>query len=111
MDSTRRPRGSCGRGVEESSPARSSAGWSNPDDLFEEDAAGEPTPKRKYEQLPWVPRIAQIFADVPKPRWAKMYATGLERGNSSIGYVAISTIFLREHNRLCRELARRIPTG
>jgi len=39
-------------------------------------------------------------------RKPKLYATGLERGNSSIGYVAISTIFLREHNRLCRELAK-----
>ena len=30
-----------------------------------------------------------------------LYATGLERGNSTILYTAISTIFIREHNRLC----------
>jgi heme peroxidase len=41
-----------------------------------------------------------------KSRKGKLYATGLERGNSSVGYVAISTIFMREHNRLARELKR-----
>lgn len=44
----------------------------------------------------------------PEQRDAKfdrLYATGLERGNSSVGYVALSTIFLREHNRICRELS------
>ena len=39
-------------------------------------------------------------------RLDKLYATGLERGNSSVGYVALSTIFLREHNRICQELSR-----
>jgi prostaglandin-endoperoxide synthase 2 len=39
-----------------------------------------------------------------KDRKGKLYATGLERGNSSIGYVAISTIFMREHNRLASKL-------
>jgi prostaglandin-endoperoxide synthase 2 len=34
-------------------------------------------------------------------RLDKLYATGLERGNSSVGYVALSTVFLREHNRIC----------
>ena len=38
-------------------------------------------------------------------RLDKLYATGLERGNSSVGYVALSTIFLREHNRICQELS------
>ncbi len=40
----------------------------------------------------------------------KLYATGLERGNSSVGYVAISVIFLREHNRIASELAARNPS-
>jgi prostaglandin-endoperoxide synthase 2 len=34
-----------------------------------------------------------------------LYATGLERGNSTILYTAISSIFVREHNRLCGVLA------
>ena len=38
-------------------------------------------------------------------RLDRLYATGLERGNSSVGYVALSTIFLREHNRICRVLS------
>jgi prostaglandin-endoperoxide synthase 2 len=39
-------------------------------------------------------------------RLDRLYATGLDRGNSSVGYVALSTIFLREHNRICQELSR-----
>jgi len=40
-------------------------------------------------------------------RLGKLYATGLERGNSSVGYAALSIVFLREHNRICDELAKR----
>ena len=39
-----------------------------------------------------------------------LYATGLERGNTNIGYVACSTLFLREHNRLAAEICRRHPS-
>lgn len=39
----------------------------------------------------------------------RAYATGLERGNSTLGYVAISTLFLREHNRLCEGLHTAYP--
>jgi prostaglandin-endoperoxide synthase 2 len=46
--------------------------------------------------------------EVPGPERDKrklgLYATGLERGNSTILYTAISTIFIREHNRLCDEV-------
>ena len=38
-------------------------------------------------------------------RLDRLYATGLERGNSSVGYVALSLVFLREHNRICRVLS------
>jgi len=37
------------------------------------------------------------------------YAAGLERANSTIVYSALNTIFLREHNRLARELATTYP--
>lgn len=33
-----------------------------------------------------------------------MYAAGLERGNASVGYTMFSTLFLREHNRICELL-------
>jgi prostaglandin-endoperoxide synthase 2 len=42
-------------------------------------------------------------------RKAKLFVTGLERGNSTIYYSAINTVFMREHNRLCREIAKRHP--
>jgi prostaglandin-endoperoxide synthase 2 len=38
-----------------------------------------------------------------------LYATGLERGNSTILYTAISSVFVREHNRLCALLERANP--
>ena len=38
-------------------------------------------------------------------RWDRMYATGLERGNSTILYTALSTMCVREHNRIANALA------
>ena len=34
-------------------------------------------------------------------------ASGLERGNSTVGYTALNTLFLREHNRVCDLLKAR----
>jgi prostaglandin-endoperoxide synthase 2 len=42
-------------------------------------------------------------------RWENMYATGLDRGNSTIFYTALSTMCVREHNRLAGEIARIRP--
>lgn len=42
-------------------------------------------------------------------RWTRMYAAGLERGNSTILYTAISTMCLREHNLVAGELAKLHP--
>jgi prostaglandin-endoperoxide synthase 2 len=42
-------------------------------------------------------------------RKSHLYATGLERGNSTVIYAAISTIFIREHNRICGLLAAKFP--
>ncbi|MET0341330.1 MAG: peroxidase family protein [Polyangiales bacterium] len=52
------------------------------------------------------PDFRQMSDEEKAQRKLGLYATGLERGNSSIGYTAISTLFLREHNRLCSLLAR-----
>ncbi|MCH8212866.1 MAG: cyclooxygenase [Proteobacteria bacterium] len=67
--------------------------------------------KEEYENLPYAaPEIMHVvFGDWPEERMHKLYATGLERGNSSVGYVAISTVFMREHNRICDELSSRNP--
>jgi prostaglandin-endoperoxide synthase 2 len=79
-----------------------------------------PTPE--FQQLPYLKlmssgatlqQLVMGSFDVPAPelrkRQARLYATGLERGNSTIVYAAISTIFIREHNRLCDELAKKFP--
>lgn len=42
-------------------------------------------------------------------RWAHMYASGLERGNSTALYAALSTMSVREHNRVARALEARHP--
>lgn len=38
-----------------------------------------------------------------------MFAMGVERANVQIGYVMLNTLCLREHNRLCDELASNYP--
>jgi prostaglandin-endoperoxide synthase 2 len=84
-----------------------------PDALFERASDGTLQVRAKYAGLPYVASglLDNILAQqgVPESRKERLYATGLERGNSSIGYVAMSTLFLREHNRLCRELQARNP--
>lgn len=55
--------------------------------------------------------IKDIFASIGSwtldpDRLRHYYAAGLERANSTIVYSALNTIFLREHNRLARELAK-----
>ena len=56
-------------------------------------------------------RLEQSFppAVTDPARWRAMYATGLDRGNSTIFYTALSTMCLREHNRVARDLAQRFP--
>ncbi len=40
-------------------------------------------------------------------RWTRLYASGLERGNSTMLYTAISTMCVREHNKVAGELMKR----
>ncbi|WP_419904966.1 peroxidase family protein [Kiloniella sp.] len=80
-----------------------------PDNLFGDDGEVKP----EYGKLPYVKDnrykgILKRFGD-PENRKENYFATGLERGNSTVGYTAISTLFLREHNRLCDELNARNP--
>jgi prostaglandin-endoperoxide synthase 2 len=49
----------------------------------------------------------ELPADQLAARRANIYATGLERGNSTILYTALSTVFIREHNRICGLLSQR----
>ena len=50
-----------------------------------------------------------VFNNVPEERLKRMFATGLEHGNSSIGYTIMNTIMLREHNRICDLLKESHP--
>ena len=45
----------------------------------------------------------------PPERKAKLFATGVDRGNVQIGFVALNALCLREHNRLCDLMAERHP--
>jgi prostaglandin-endoperoxide synthase 2 len=69
--------------------------------------------KDHFKDLPYIKR-----GDLPRVlergnfdlnRLKGFYASGIERGNTTIVYSAISTIFRREHNRLCAELKSRNP--
>ena len=81
-----------------------------PEKLF--DANGDV--RRCFAKLPYLDQVqtlleqAETEFEIPiKERKPHIYATGLERGNTTIGYTSISTIFLREHNRLCDKLAKK----
>lgn len=80
-----------------------------PDNLFDDNG----NVKLEYKNLPYVASglvydILKRFGD-PEKRKKNYFATGLERGNTTVGYTAISTLFLREHNRLCDELRKQNP--
>lgn len=77
-----------------------------PDYLCEQSGPREGQIKERYAEFVPAKVVADMMALAPERR-RKLYATGLERGNSSVGYVAISTLFLREHNRLCEELQQK----
>lgn len=65
--------------------------------------------KACYWELPYREQLPTILGEEFADRKATLYATGLDRGNSSVGYVAVNTLFMREHNRLCRLLSREYP--
>jgi prostaglandin-endoperoxide synthase 2 len=80
-----------------------------PDLLCERTKEGNVIVKERYRALPYAGNLPALLDGFEPERMEHLYATGLERGNSSIAYVAISTLFLREHNRLCLELEERNP--
>lgn len=78
--------------------------------LFNEDGSN----KDEFENIPYIKN--GILDDILESRGIslerkiRLYASGLERGNTTIGYAAISAVFRREHNRLCREFEKAYPT-
>ena len=87
--------------------------------LFEKNTAGDIIIAQGFEQLPYLcgdPNTEQLkcildnlFFDLPQERRLALYATGLERGNSTVGYSTVNAIFRREHNRLVRQMRRIHP--
>jgi prostaglandin-endoperoxide synthase 2 len=92
--------------------ARRVKGAEYPDLLYEE-VLGSPNLlqiKNRYLTLPYADDVdGKVFKkfEHADARRKYLYAAGLDVGNASIGYTAITTIFLREHNRLCAELQSR----
>lgn len=84
-----------------------------PEKLFEEDGVSV---RNHFLELSYIDPDCRDYANdvIPKPfncseRKKTFFATGLELGNSNAFYTAISTIFLREHNRLCAEIESENP--
>lgn len=114
---TRIIRGNGKRGALES---RTIGGQEFPPKLFRDDGVGV---KPQYRELSYIDASkangrgdfrhdvlpkAPVNFDTPE-RKASFFLSGLERGNSTIVYSALNTVFLREHNRLCRELDKAHP--
>lgn len=57
------------------------------------------------------PLLRFIFRSIgnDKKRYKTLFACGLEHGNSTIGNSLLNTIFLREHNRVARLIAKSEP--
>jgi len=73
--------------------------------------------KECYKALPYIKDYA-VFESIygatsKKPltdqQKAKLFATGLERGNAILGHNVIGILFLREHNSICDELKETFP--
>lgn len=79
-----------------------------PDYLYQQDSEALEV-KERYAGLHSQAQLDAAFSGVSSAARRLAFATGLERGNSTPGYVAVSTLFLREHNRLCDGLAAEHP--
>jgi prostaglandin-endoperoxide synthase 2 len=70
--------------------------------------------KLEFQGLPYVAngQLAKVLSDfgIPHSYLSDWCASGLERGNSTVGYTALNTLFLREHNRVCTELKKKEGT-
>ncbi len=84
-----------------------------PDSLGEIGDDGLWQVKEKYRELPYIKDVdvrKKVIDVVKEEKKINLYATGLERGNSILGNICFSTLFLREHNNICDELSLAYPT-
>lgn len=82
-----------------------------PDLLYTTDTEGNLVVKPEYngKELEDFITAQDTFlkrSKIPETRKKDLYITGLENGNSSIGYTAFTTLFLRQHNKICDELVK-----
>lgn len=60
-----------------------------------------------FENLYDLDDLKSVLGRVDPLNWDKLFATGLERGNASPGNIILNTVFLRAHNHVAAQLARR----
>jgi prostaglandin-endoperoxide synthase 2 len=70
--------------------------------------------KPEFEQLPTImppdgDRKGKAIAEIPDERRRRLFALGVPRGNIHYGFTMMSTLFLREHNRLAGAIAEEHP--
>jgi prostaglandin-endoperoxide synthase 2 len=73
---------------------------------------GEVKPEFKHLHVIMPPeddRKAKAFAEIPDDRRRLLFALGVPRGNIHYGFTMMSTLFLREHNRLAGAIAEEHP--
>lgn len=72
--------------------------------LFESDGL------TKRPEFAALPTPARLPADWPAEKRATLFAFGGDRANSSAHTAMINTLFIREHNRICRVLESEYPS-
>ena len=83
--------------------------------LKSEERNGETFPPRICDELGEIkpefdaaPRPIK-FDETPLERRRELFAMGSDAANSQVGYAMLNVLFLREHNRIARELAEASP--
>lgn len=69
--------------------------------LFGAGAETEDGSLPNFSKLHELSKMKVMYRSATNEQLKKMFVTGLEHGNSSIGYTSMNTLFLREHNRIC----------
>jgi prostaglandin-endoperoxide synthase 2 len=82
-----------------------------PAHLFEETASGGGVHiKLEFAGLYTESNMQRGFANASKEHKLNCFAVGLEHGNSTMGNTLMNIIWLREHNRIAREIVKANPT-
>ena len=75
-----------------------------------DDPSSWPWSDSKFEGLHDSQSLKFIFQGIPEDRLRKVFVSGLEHGNSSVGYMILNIVSLREHNRICEVLKAANPS-